>query len=1164
MPLPTTASDLIFSEQANHNFSKTLGDIKRHTLSIHNRLQSILVDAAFVQSVSEAYCRPLVANERCGSWYINPEAKSGSTYFKSTDGHTGVWKFSTRRLNTHLLELIGKGDGCIIVDSTRRGKRMPDALSKTIPIWCSVINRSLFPTKPEYHNLYTPPQAVSSSEHAQIAARLVDFAESFASLGIDMKPLREHISKPIRPIWVTPESALPVEEQVFSDYHPVICCTASRRVAGGEVSEGGYIQGSGDDTENWAYGLTPTVFWPNSELLLSTPESELPSLIAELVSSFSNTNTSKPSPTLLPPTSSLYVTSSTSLAAQAAGDSDIIITICSEITAPESWQKDKHELKIGIGSGKIGSRNLRSALPHIIDFVKRSLLTASAETKSPRVVVACPNGKDLSIGVALAILCILYDDKGDFLELGQEATNLATTRAGYPHMATGDNPPTAGFGSKKRKAGDSPEPTSAWPGGKKRKKKVKSTRTSSGAKRKYKKSAFAKIFGTAPVLNNGESGWTPINLQHRPSWRQFRTEEAKRNEQRRRLFGFDSNQLQAIDAVPALIKDQTPLLKLDNPIHPILALRHWRSRESIPANRAFWRIGNGRPGYWEAHNPFVWEILEPILKLASQFLINSHISHWWDTLLHGERRVFESPFMNGLRTIHRRPVEVFYANRGQVRSELAEASGLMSFGIESGVVNVSTGLGPSRHEPEDNDQSYYAYTMKHDILGVDPVEVSLDRQLFKPFLRENLTQAERLGLQFFIASIIVHEIGHAIGDLFRRQNSDVEGKYPWEELFFEEEALAEHGYSLTMANMNYIVERVPVEPFPLTYFAHQWPRHDGNDIGHILSHPIPLFARKDFWSSFVQVYGETGQALYLGQLASGSQLSNIGMSNRRWKWQPPVPHAPALPLNINSQDSIIAHTIQTRRIQNQNLAMTALTTTRGALSDWRAKFLSKKEKHEWYETQREREQMGIDGLPPEPDSPLSVLTAFSSDVSDPDDQSGNESDFSHESTPSNVAPERLFIHPKGTIDITILSTGWPSDQELLPHPRPPLPPLYRDPAHLAIDVSDFRTFSLDQETWRMREAPPRAPRFMFVDIDSEDIRTYFNSFQDERMEVDADVFAHVVAACPDMWVPGPPGVLRFVGPEPWEGAKSGKLWEPPEPTDTEMIDAGAGGVEMEM
>lgn len=300
---------------------------------------------------------------------------------------------------------------------------MPDALSKTIPIWCSIINRSLFPTKPEYHSLYTPPQAVSNSEHAQIAARLDDFAESFASLGIDMKPLREHISKPIRPIWVTPESALPVEEQVFSKYHPVICCTASRRVAGGEVSEGGYIQGSGDDTENWAYGLTPTVFWPNSELLLSTPESELPSLITELVSSFSGTNTSMSTPILLPPTSSLYVTS-TSLTTQPATGSDIIITICSEVTGPETWKKDKHKLEIGIGSGKIGSRNLRSALPHMINFVKSSLLTASAETKSPKIVVSCPDGKDLSIGGALAILCSLYDDNGDLPGPGKEGTDI--------------------------------------------------------------------------------------------------------------------------------------------------------------------------------------------------------------------------------------------------------------------------------------------------------------------------------------------------------------------------------------------------------------------------------------------------------------------------------------------------------------------------------------------------------------------------------------------------------------------------------------------------------------------------------------------------------------------------------------------------------------------
>lgn len=117
MPTPIEA-DLIFSSQANHNFSKTLGDLKRSALSIHNRLTSIEHDAAFAEQVLEAYGRPLIANERCGSWYINPTTKAGSAYFKSTDGHTGAWKFSSRRLNLHLLEVIGANDGYAL-DSLR-------------------------------------------------------------------------------------------------------------------------------------------------------------------------------------------------------------------------------------------------------------------------------------------------------------------------------------------------------------------------------------------------------------------------------------------------------------------------------------------------------------------------------------------------------------------------------------------------------------------------------------------------------------------------------------------------------------------------------------------------------------------------------------------------------------------------------------------------------------------------------------------------------------------------------------------------------------------------------------------------------------------------------------------------------------------------------------
>ena len=66
---------------------------------------------------------------------------------------------------------------CVIVDSTRRGKTMPDALSKTIPIWCAVLNRLLFPERLDSHRLHTPAQIVGRSEHAQIEAKLDGFLQ---------------------------------------------------------------------------------------------------------------------------------------------------------------------------------------------------------------------------------------------------------------------------------------------------------------------------------------------------------------------------------------------------------------------------------------------------------------------------------------------------------------------------------------------------------------------------------------------------------------------------------------------------------------------------------------------------------------------------------------------------------------------------------------------------------------------------------------------------------------------------------------------------------------------------------------------------------------------------------------------------------------------------
>ena len=110
MPDPHYA-DLILSHQ-QPTLSSVLSTLRRATLSPHNRLTSIRADAEFVSRVEASLApRPLVANERCGSWYVPPARKAASAYFKSTDGHERAWKFSTRRLNLHLVELVEKNDG---------------------------------------------------------------------------------------------------------------------------------------------------------------------------------------------------------------------------------------------------------------------------------------------------------------------------------------------------------------------------------------------------------------------------------------------------------------------------------------------------------------------------------------------------------------------------------------------------------------------------------------------------------------------------------------------------------------------------------------------------------------------------------------------------------------------------------------------------------------------------------------------------------------------------------------------------------------------------------------------------------------------------------------------------------------------------------------------
>lgn len=99
----------------DYNFNPSFGEltnlIRKSSRSLRNRLRSIKKDSEFVERVAEAYQLPVVTNARAGDWYIDPKRRDGSVYFKSTDGHTGQWKFSSRRLNLGLLGIVEKGYG---------------------------------------------------------------------------------------------------------------------------------------------------------------------------------------------------------------------------------------------------------------------------------------------------------------------------------------------------------------------------------------------------------------------------------------------------------------------------------------------------------------------------------------------------------------------------------------------------------------------------------------------------------------------------------------------------------------------------------------------------------------------------------------------------------------------------------------------------------------------------------------------------------------------------------------------------------------------------------------------------------------------------------------------------------------------------------------------
>jgi tRNA A64-2'-O-ribosylphosphate transferase len=199
-----------------------------------------------------------------------------------------------------------------------------------------------------------------------------------------------------------------------------------------------YIQGSGDDHELWGKvytvpfpvllptnilkGLTPKLFWQHREELLRASQIELPAVVSALVASQVAPNRSvAPTPIsrigdliLLCSISDLFGTgfSPSCHASSHTGESIAYLLITGKISEYSQPKESiaSRILQIESPGGKRGQIHyLQIVLSQSVDFINSHL------SKGTEICIACDTGEDLSIGVALAALQVLFDENGNFV-----------------------------------------------------------------------------------------------------------------------------------------------------------------------------------------------------------------------------------------------------------------------------------------------------------------------------------------------------------------------------------------------------------------------------------------------------------------------------------------------------------------------------------------------------------------------------------------------------------------------------------------------------------------------------------------------------------------------------------------------------------------------------
>lgn len=450
----SSAGAKTFSQNASRVKKKSANRARHRLLSIRYDVENYL--KPLIQAGEEERSRinlknlPIVANERCGTWYALPFHPHSFCHFKSTDGHDGSHLFSLKRLNLAFLKTVATEGSVVILDASNK-KEMPDSFSRTIPIWACVLNRISQRYRLELGmedvwsewgdgtatNLHVPDWIVFDEESETIESiidrRVEELYQSRAI--VDIPSFVALFSKPLRPYWITPfHSVVPTtdgREPQSRMFHNIICCNASNvrlngnnagnnsnsRVVWREDQQFWYTPGAADDQESWAKHLTPSLFWEHAHKFSSDlSDQQTEDLIESIVREAAVFNVNN---TINGEDSSL----SDSLVSESydwIGNINIAIGTRRSGRPPECWgtfdailnvtkteydnmlpsPEGKFYLQLPVEEGKRDKHELERWLPVGILFCTYHAI------QNRRILIHCAQGRDRSVAVAMAVVQI--------------------------------------------------------------------------------------------------------------------------------------------------------------------------------------------------------------------------------------------------------------------------------------------------------------------------------------------------------------------------------------------------------------------------------------------------------------------------------------------------------------------------------------------------------------------------------------------------------------------------------------------------------------------------------------------------------------------------------------------------------------------------------------